>query len=405
NRHLIDDYYTRGGLPRIETPAPPPFGQGMQIHYGPFFIAPGQETELFKKHDLQLPADVEAYRIEVLMNWQSHHFILWKFDDNALISPALFPDGTRDIYTYPNVLSAKTVFGWQYSDDITLPSGAAYFWNKNTVLDLDYHIKNYHADSILAAEVFINVYYSPKGTFRQEMIAAGEIYNASTFCVPADNQLHIYTDDIYVTDSARMDEEWDVWMLSSHTHKYGLDFDIFKRNADGTRGEQLYEGFYNTGYTFNQGFYDFAHPPIRKFSPPLRIKASEGLIYEAQFKNNGTATACFGPTTDNEMLVAYYQYTVAGKETSVPQSGKQIPFTVFPNPFSSPATLQFEVDNHAMVSLEIFNALGVMVKQVVAEELPAGKHVYSIHELPAGVYHVRLTADGAASNKSIVSCQ
>ncbi len=401
NQHLIQDYYSSGGLSRIDAPTPPSFGQGMQIHYGPFFLSPGQEIEIFKKHDLALPDDVEVYRMDVRMNWQSHHFILWKFDDSNLID--FFPEGTRDIYTFPNVLNAKTVFGWQYTDDITLPAGAAYFWNRNTVLDLDYHLKNYSSDSILAAEVFINVYYYPKGFAQHEMIAEGEIFDINGFCVPADGQQHFYTDAIYISDSSRMDEEWDIWMLSSHTHKYGLDFDIFRRNADGTKGEQVYEGFYSTDYSFNQGYYDFAHPAIRKITPTLRVKASEGLIYEALFKNYGSQTACFGPTTDDEMLVAYYQYTVAGKATSASAPKAQNNFTVFPNPFNSSALLAFELGKGSTVELEIFNSLGMKVNVIASGNLSAGKHSYPISALQAGAYFARLAVNGRTEYRTIVS--
>jgi len=401
NQHLIQEYYRNGGKARINPPSPPAFGQGLQIHFGPFFLAPRQETELFKKHPLDLPDDIQVYRMEVWMNTQSHHFILWKFYDNVPIT--YFPDGVRDLYSFPNVLSANSVFGWQYSDDIVLPQGTAYFWNQNTVLDLDYHIFNYPPDSILAAEVFINIYYYPKGTVRKEMISLGEIHEASTWRVPADGEYHTYSGDIYITDPAREDEEWDIWLLSSHTHKYGVDFDIYMRNPDGTRGEQVYEGFYDTEYQFDQGYYNFAHPPIRRLISPLRVKAKDGLIYEATFRNTGSEDAYFGPTTKDEMLVAYYQYTLADKSTAVPEIKAEGDFITSPNPFRESFTVAFVLNQNSLVNLEVFNILGEKVRDVTTAILAEGPHTFSVNHLPAGIYKVRLTVDGNTSSRTVVS--
>ncbi len=298
NYQRLIDYYTTGGRPKIIQPTPPAAGQGFQVHFGPVFWAPNEEKEFFKKHDPKIPQDLEVYRIEVVMNAESHHYILRRFTGNSQDN---WIDGLVP-FTFNAFSSGKDFLNaWQSPDDLELPLGTGFFWDQNTVLDLNYHLKNYHSE-IMPGEVYMNVYTRPRSTATVEM-KAELIPNLAIF-IPNNNQVITISDRV-----TRSGQTWNIWMLASHTHKYGIDYDIFQSNSNGSKGNQLYEGFYDFDYTFNQGFYDWSHPPIRRFSPLVPVNMSNGLIHEAKWRNNGPNSVTWGFTTNEEMMLIYVQYT------------------------------------------------------------------------------------------------
>jgi len=79
----------------------------------------------------------------------------------------------------------------------------------------------------------------------------------------------------------------------------------------------------------------------------------------------------------------------------------QIPFRVYPNPFTSSASIIFQLDRTREVSLEVFNLAGNSVKVFRnKEELLRGVYTYELDDfIPAGVYVVKLTVD----EKEIIS--
>lgn len=324
NYQRLIDYYTTGGRPKIAKPAAPPAGQGVQIHFGPYFFAPGEETEFFKKYDPQFTQAIEAYRFEIFMNAESHHFILRKFRPGTEqnwsdgIEPFSFDafDGDKDF-----------VNAWQSSTDLELPIGTAFFWDQNTVLDLNYHMFNYHQNEILPGEFYVNIYTRPRTTTNVEM--KGELIPYVYLLIPNNGQTITFNDDI-----TRGGQNWNIWMLSSHTHKYGTDYDIFLRNSNGSRGTKIYEGHYDFEYNFNQGFYDWSHPPVRRFSPMLNVNMSNGLIHEAKYVNTGTSAVTWSFETTGEMMLIYVQYTTQ----SVPY--KPLVSITGSNPGCSPVQLR-----------------------------------------------------------------
>jgi len=297
-QRLIDYYNPAiGGRPKIARPAPPPAGQGFQIHFGPVFWAGGQETEYFKKYDPRFTQNIEATRFDLYMNSESHHFILRKFNPNDAQSA---PDGLQPFNT--DGFGRNFVNAWQNNAELELPAGTGFFWDNSTVFDLNFHMKNYHQNEILPGEVYLNVWSRPRTASTVEMHA--ELIPNLYIFIPNNNQPTTFSDDV-----RRTGQTWNIWMLSTHTHKYGIDYDIFLRNSNGSQGTQLYEGHYDFDYTFNQGYYDWSHPPVKFFNPMLAVNMSNGLIHKATYKNNGPNSVTWGFTTDGEMMLIYVQYT------------------------------------------------------------------------------------------------
>lgn len=358
NTNVLQEYYTSGGINAIPEEPPMPTEPGaFRIHLGKLFLAPQNEIEYFIKYALELPDTVKVNRLNLFMAPQSHHFILYKLKPNAT---NIFPDGLR-VQNPQNGNGSSTgnntiVNAWQISYDTQLPENTAYVWAANDVLDLNYHIRNYSTDSVLAVEAFLDVYTEPKTSPSVEMYS-DLVTNLQIF-IPNNGQPVTFTRPVFFSTASHY---WKLWQLTSHTHKYGIDYDIFVRNPDGTKGEQIYEGFYNVNYMFNQGFYDFSHPPIRTWDDFYPINPRHGLIHEATFRNTGPSPVTFGLTTEDEMMVFYYQYILGelidGNPTGIETlSSNQL--SIYPNPSKGDAVLEINLSASNHVQLQIFDLQG-----------------------------------------------
>ncbi len=295
NFQAMEDYFADGGIDPVERPEAPPEGEGFQVHLGPIFLPPGEETEYLKKFELRLGENTEVNRIELFMSDFSHHFILYKFGD--VNEAANMAEGFRSLFSQPQ--SAEFVTIWQDNLNYTLPEGTAYFWDENDVLDLNYHIKNYNQSVPLAANLYFNVYTQEEGTAIKEMFSALLL----NFNIYIPNNSTDVTFDYYTTLPFNIN----LWMMTPHTHQYGVDYDVFLENENGL---QLFEGLYNTNYTAYTGEYDYAHPPVRYFDNFIELPSGSTLLNQATFNNDGPEPVSFGLTTDDEMMITAIQYTV-----------------------------------------------------------------------------------------------
>lgn len=295
NKTLIDEYYADGGLPFIERPEAPAAGTGFQVHLGPIFIAPGDEREYAIKYRLDTPSDLEVKRVDVKMPIQSHHFILYKFlpGNGNNVSNGLREVG---IFNIPGD-GASMVAAWAFSSTYRLPAGTAYKWAAGDVMDLNLHQPNYSETNILPSDVYINVYTQPLGTAVKEMKSDLLTFGSPFFfSIPGNAVDYALEEDII------NQEQRNIWNIGPHTHKYGVDFDVWRRNADGSKGEHIFEGQEN-------GYYDWEHPKNHYYEPYYTLPANVGIIHRALYTNTSSNTVTFGLTTDNEMMITYMQYT------------------------------------------------------------------------------------------------
>jgi hypothetical protein len=400
NTAIIDEYYTNGGINSIPSTPPLPTEAGsFQLHLGKIFLAPQSEAEYFIKYDLELPENIKVNRLEMIMAPQSHHFILYKFLPGQ---DASFNEGLRLQNPITGVgssgSSSTMINAWQMSFDTHLPEGTAYIWPTGSVLDMNFHLKNYSVDSILASEVFINVYTVPSTDEVIEMHS--DLITDLNIFIPADNTPHTFSQGDYDNSATNY---WNIWQLTSHTHKYGIDFDIYKRNANGTKGEQIYEGWYDTDYIFNQGYYSFSHPPIRQFEPLETINPKLGLIQEATFRNSGSTAVHFGLTTNDEMKLYYIQYTlgdvILGDENLTTDFA-----SIIPNPANGNFNLTFDLEKASDVQISIWDISGRLIQQTNPDNLPIGKNSLQLQAPDKnGVYIIRLCSNtGTFTQKLIV---
>lgn len=403
NTTMINKYYSGYGIDNVPVTHPLPTDPGsFQIHVGKVFLDTLSEMEYFLKHSLNLPDTVEVNRIELFLPTQSHHYIIYKFLPGAESS---FADGIRIQNPITGAGSSSgyntMVSAFQASRNDSLPPGTAYQWETTSTLDLNHHFFNTNIDSVLAADVYFNVYTQPKGTAANIMYS--DIITNTSIFIPNTSTNVSFTSADYDASATNM---WNIWLLSSHTHKYGVDFDIFLRNPGGSTGTQIYEGFYNNDYTFNQGYYDWEHPPVERFDPLLTMDPRNGIIQKATFNNDGPSSVFFGLTTNDEMMLYFIQYTLGPSFLSIAENmDNKIKLDAFPNPFNSTTQIYYELKGNANITVAVYDVLGNKIETLVNNEIQnSGKHAvdFNAKDRAKGIYLVAVSIEGNIYTKRIV---
>ncbi len=394
---LLQDYYANGGMPFIPVPPAPAAGKGLQVRMGPIFLAPNTEVEFMKKEFLNNTDELVISRMDGYMTSRSHHLLLFKFENSDADN---YRQGIRKVPLEGIPFNGGQLTGaWQDDGEMKLPYGTAFKWQPRTSLDFDYHVTNVGNSQILPADFYLNVYNYEEVLEPVEMLAQ-LVNNSFLFLFEGDN---VRTEDHIPGGGDR-----NIWLITSHTHKFGTDYDIYLRNPDGTKGEQIYEGYSNIDHTFNQGTYSWEHPPVRRFEYPLKkFNGNYGLIYETRWNVTGPCTlpfgACvsFGMTTADEMMLFTYLYTksdVPEDPTGVEDVLQIADFSVAPNPFTESTRIDFSIASPAAVKLEVFDMLGKKIGTIRDGQLGAGYYSAEINSdmvgNKSGVYFVTLSLDG-----------
>ncbi len=418
---ILEDFYENGlGLPMTTPVDPPAPGEGFQMEFGPIFLAPLEEQEFFKKHVVPNNVNYEVNSLDVKFNDESHHFILYKMGE-ALA--ATKPEGLRDSEdSEMSIVENTLVAAWQNPGDYALPNGAAYKMSPNTIYDLNYHIKNYSVSGVLGGKVYVNVYTQPAGTAQEEMYS--QIFPISLFDmfqgaplgsgleIPADGNEHTFTEHLWIPPVQGLPwpgGTWHIWQLSTHTHARGIDYDIYLADAQANKGEQLYEGFYNFDYTFNQGYYDNEHPAVLIYDElrPVNMGFGGGLIHEATYVNNGDEDLSWGGSVDDEMMLIFVHFTTNALETtSIKDTPDAFNFSIFPNPAAESCYLNYELSENSDVNLSIYDLQGKTRWQNSIKSQGAGLHNYELNvadlQLPTGIYFVECDLGGETVMRKLV---
>jgi hypothetical protein len=326
----IVDFYENGVESIPNPPVGPAEGEGFQMHLGPFFIPPGGEDEVFIKFDPQLEEDTEVSAVEVFMGNQSHHFILYKFfDENGEIcglptggiSADDFPDGFRDI-DLASHSSANFQIGAQNTERTELPYNTALFWDSGSVLDLNSHYINDNQNSVLGAEVYVNIYTQPSGTAAQEM---------ESIMIPnLDIDLPNTGEEITLSQSLPVafcfPQGMYIWATTCHTHKYGKDYDIYVTDLADNVIDHIYDAscFADGVPGCPTEFYDYQHPPTRVFEDYYRLTNLQKIRHDAVYVNDGPEDVGWGFTSEDEMMLYFFFYVQDTAGLSMPPNAAPV---------------------------------------------------------------------------------
>lgn len=269
---------------------------GYQFHIEPFTIKPGMDREIFIYEKLNNPEPVYVNRVEIAMQSGSHHFLIYQFNDR--LSNFLYPpDGaTRDVYDRFGNYVESVLFHLQFHDFVTgtqwpkmdyhYPEGVAFMIPANFGFDLNSHYVNKGTEDI-EGEVYANLYTVPES----EVVHVARLLdvNNDDIYIPANTLQHKVVYDFIA------EEEMNVFQLFSHAHSNMTEFRVYS-----TGGENDGELIYIT--------YDWEHPPIKEFNPPLLLEPGQGFRLEATYDNLSSNSLQFGLRSTDEMMILFGAY-------------------------------------------------------------------------------------------------
>lgn len=137
----------------------------------------------------------------------------------------------------------------------------------------------------------------------------------------------------------------------------------------------------------------FVIPAGTVYNQPLRLRVA------SDYTGNPSPTPCldlqFGQVEDYSVFVSFYD--------GVTEFSNEIGFSVYPNPFDQSSSIEYTLKNSSKVTVEVYNIMGSKIQNFVANELQtAGKHTYQFNGQAAGVYYVKVTADGKTAVQKVV---
>ena len=292
-------------LANLERYAPPPFtplakpGNGIQLHVGPFDVPANFEREFFMYKNLNNPNPVYVNRVQIEMRSGSHHFIGYLLDASSplfsLAKRLFVPDKIRDLHLPdggddPLVLATMAFHDFFAGTqtprlDYEFPEGVALKLPASTGLDLNTHYVNRTGESSIG-EVYMNLHTIDKLAVKHE----AKIINMNNTDIELPpNQETTVTADFRVT------ETMNIFQLFSHSHEKTIEFRV--EIAGGKRdGELLYIS------------YDWEHPPVMKFDPPLVVMRGEKIRLKTTYNNWTDETVTFGLRSTDEMMILFGAY-------------------------------------------------------------------------------------------------
>ncbi len=406
---MLEEFYGGNGIWATDPanpPAKPADGQGFQIHLGPIFLPPWDgavqpDEEFHYKYATLLPNNIDINRLEGNIG-SSHHMILFRYNNTS--SANSIPYGMQQSGMGGN-RSMVAAFG--QSSSIDLPAGTAFRWYSNSFLDINTHVVNYSPVAVMATDVYINVYTQPFGTAAQEMKTT-LLINPLLY-IPYNGGIQTFTADI--NNESSLPSTYYIWKMSSHTHRHGLSFNIWKRNSNGTKGEHLFNANkYNGVPECEEIGYDYQHPPSRTFEGYLPIVNSEGMIQEATYINNDVSPyITWGNTVNDEMMITgiFYLEDLTGAELPEPSvcfvdeinvgidspltniATEQLTVTVSPNPVQDMAMITLYSHRSTTALISLSNLMGKEVVRGSNIALVANSphtHLLDVSNLAKGMY-------------------
>lgn len=278
-------------VPTAFAPLAPP-ASGVQLKIDAFSVNPNFERELFLYRQVNNSGDLYVNRIETRMRSNSHHLLLYTFDNiPSFIRPAF--NVVRDIRNADGSLNFVNMLPMGFhvffagtqtpSSDYRFPDGVALRLPAQGAIDLNSHYVN-RTTTPITGEAYANLHTVPQSAVRR--VARTLNMGNTDINLPPRSRVTL-TKTFTVSDSSMT-----VFMLTSHMHERGERFVV--RIVGGPRNEEVV-------YTTT----DWAHPDIINYSQPIVLRRGEGLRSEITYNNTTDRTIRFGLTSADEMGIIF----------------------------------------------------------------------------------------------------
>ena len=118
---------------------------------------------------------------------------------------------------------------------------------------------------------------------------------------------------------------------------------------------------------------------------------------------NGTVTISYNATGCNSQAQVIAACETVGIDEVIAENS----FSIYPNPFTGQLTIEFNLPQTSMVSIQIFNAMGTKVAELHHGQLAAGQQRFTWHagDLPKGMYLCRLQMGQKTTTQKIIKVQ
>lgn len=384
---------------RYQTPAFAPLAKpanGMQLHIGPFEVAPNFDREVFSYLPLDNAQDLLIERVEMTMRPGSHHFLLNTFQKSTPANMIPPPNVLRDVRDASGGYILNTILTMQYHDFLAgtqwpllnyhFPPGVALRLPAGTGIDLNSHYAN-RATTVIPGEAYANLHYADPAKVKH----IAEILNLNNTSINLPPQ-KVTT----LTRTFNFGERLAIFQLFSHAHEHMTEFKV--EVVGGPRnGEVVYIA------------YDWEHPPILKIDPPLILEAGQGLKVSATYNNWTTRTIRFGLLSQDEMMILfgyYYKMSTTAVATDAPMALPEA-FALeqnYPNPFNPETTIKYYLPQASQVEVAIYDIAGKLLVLLVHETQNAGTHktVWNARGAPSGMYFVKMRAKEFQATRKIL---
>jgi hypothetical protein len=277
--------------PGLNDFAPPPAGQGIQLHVGPFDVPQGSEVQ--RNYYLKLPSDqaVEITKVEFHYAKGSHHCNVFKSDTED------HPDGSVDTF---NAVAYDTYDMWAASQAenqaITFPAGMTLPMKAHQQLLIQTHYVNGVTQAGSQGDVKINIWFAQPGQSKGHV---GMLFAINkTLAIPPHTLGYDATKSI-TFGADKFPNGTNLFAMTGHFHSRGKKFKTFKWN-NGIIGDLIYEND------------TWSEPPFKTFDPPLQIQPGDKFLYDCTFDNNSDATVSFGPRVETQEHANAFMYFYPG---------------------------------------------------------------------------------------------
>ena len=307
----------------FEAPAPPPLGQGYQLHLPKFKIEAGKELEVFyathlKDGNGQTPrGDIFVNGFDIFYPTGSHHFILYRVTRlglrRGLLEKGIVPgvgvnpeDTFRVVQNsgeggHLTLLDRLPVIGSQRAETaIRFPEGVALRIAGDTLFDMNSHYVNLLGTDTLIGETYVNLWTLPPEDVKYE--AKGFAASNKDIEVPPGTTRMV--EGQWLVSNAlkllrlqgyRNVTELNIFQVTSHMHRHGELFEVFRISTDALLHQSV--------------AYDNA--PLDQFDPPVKLTVGDGLRFECTHSNYDTdQTIRYGVTSEDEMAIMFGFYYI-----------------------------------------------------------------------------------------------
>jgi hypothetical protein len=290
-----------GCAPEELPPEPDPFPMdAVHLKIGPIMLAPGSEQTLCVTKLLPTTQAIDVVAIDARQRY-THHVIFYRESIDTPLNEVAEPCPSLDILSANR---APLFIGETPTANMRLPPNVAYRLPAGAPFRIEGHFFNPSPDPVEATGEIILTPARPGATTQEaDMIFLNAVtqidtksYDGQRNGIPPSRVTTIDPGFWALPDDMLGSK---VFGLTSHQHRLGSKFVIYKSTGPMDTGTELYQ---NT---------DWEHPPLLLYpdDKPLTFNAGEGFRWLCTYNNTTTSYVKFGQSAQtNEMCILWAYY-------------------------------------------------------------------------------------------------